>query len=121
MFTVPPGGDGLYYFSTYLLISAGEYGIFNMVVNDVIICSAYGDENSNSGSDVPQATCSAVVDVAEGKGLLLFLGNEFGLNMISVGWSEISPIRTICSCLEQIPQLYVVQNKIYHNFRKLKL
>ena len=67
MLSVPPGGDGLYYFSTYLLVDLGELAYFNMVVNDVIFCSAYGDESSNSGSDYPQATCSAVVDVTEGK------------------------------------------------------
>ena len=67
VFTVPPDGAGLYYFSTYLLVDSGEIGGFNIVLNDVIVCSAYGDESSNSGSDNPQATCSAVVDVTEGK------------------------------------------------------
>ena len=67
MFTVPSGGDGLYYFSTYLLIGGGESAYFNIKVNDVIVCSAWGDESTNSGSDFPQATCSAVVDVTEGK------------------------------------------------------
>ena len=67
MFTVPPGGDRLYYFSTYLLVDLGELAYFNMVVNDEIVCSAFGDEDTNSGSDVPQATCSAVVEVTEGK------------------------------------------------------
>ena len=65
MFTVPPFGDGLYYFSTYLLIDDGEYGSFNMMVNDVLVCTAYGD--GNSGDDLAQATCSTVVGVAEGK------------------------------------------------------
>ena len=35
-----------------------------MVVNDVIVCTAYGD--GVSGPDFPQATCSAVVEVTEG-------------------------------------------------------
>ena len=67
VFTVPPGGEGLYYFSTYLLIDLGEYGVFNIVVNDVVFCTATGDEDTNFGGDLPQATCSAVVDVDEGK------------------------------------------------------
>ena len=67
VFTVPHGGEGLYYFSTYFLVQSGEAAVFNMVVNGVIVCTAYGDENSNSGSDYPQATCSAVADVVEGK------------------------------------------------------
>ena len=67
VFTVPNGGDGLYYFSTYLLVASGHYAHFNMVVNDVIVCTAYGDENSNSGADLPQATCSAVVEVSQGE------------------------------------------------------
>ena len=72
VFTVPPGGDGLYYFSTYLLIDFGEVAVFNIVVNDVIVCSVYGDESSNSGTDNPQVTCSAVVDVTEGRVLFIF-------------------------------------------------
>ena len=65
MFKVPPGGDGLYYFSTYLLVEDGHYAYFNIVLNDVIICSAYGD--GELGGDQTQATCNAVVDVAGGK------------------------------------------------------
>ena len=63
MFTVPPGGDGLYYFSTFLLIDPGEFGSFKMIVNSVVVCTAYGDQSA--GSDTTQATCSAVVDAAE--------------------------------------------------------
>ena len=71
MFTVPSGGDGLYYFSTYLLVYGGEYGVFNIVVNDVIVCTAYRD--SDTGSEWAQSTCSAVMEVAEGKELFTFL------------------------------------------------
>ena len=70
MFTVPPGGSGLYYFSTYLLVYGGEYGVFNIVVNDVIVCTAYRD--SDTESEWAQSTCSAVMDVAEGKELFTF-------------------------------------------------
>ena len=30
VFAVPPAGDGLYYYSTYLLIGGGEYAYFNI-------------------------------------------------------------------------------------------
>ena len=66
MFTVPPGVAGLYYFSTYFLVGPGEYASFDIVVNDVVFCTSWGD-HSILGSDDPQATCSAVVDAAEGK------------------------------------------------------
>ena len=42
VFTVPPGGDGLYYFSTYLLVIEGESGSFEIVVNDVVFCTNWG-------------------------------------------------------------------------------
>ena len=109
MFTVPPGGEGLYYFSTYFLAQSGEVAAFNMVVNDVIVCTAYGDEDTNSGTDSPQATCSAVVDVVEGKFILTPLSrNEIVqpcFDLISVGWSNrsnnshlqlVSKITTLC-------------------------
>ena len=66
VFTVPPGGDWLYFFSTYLLVDNGEYGSFEIVVNDVVFCTSWGDHNI-LGSDNPQTMCSVVVDVVEGK------------------------------------------------------
>ena len=66
MFTVPPGGDGLYYFSTYLLIDDGDLAYFNLVVNDDdILCTAYGDHDS-AGEDYSQAACSAMAQLNEG-------------------------------------------------------
>ena len=62
MFTVPAGGGGLYYLSTFLLVSFAEDAQFSIKVNDVVVASSYGH-----GIDRVQATCSAVVDVTEGK------------------------------------------------------
>ena len=31
---MPPSGDGVYYFSTYVLVQAGEFGQFDMRLND---------------------------------------------------------------------------------------
>ena len=64
-FTVPPGGDGLYYFSTYLLTYFGEYGLFTIRVNGANLCTAFGD-NSYNGDDVQQATCSGLAQLSEG-------------------------------------------------------
>ena len=66
VFTVPPGGDGVYYFFTYLLVQPGEYSYFDMTLNDDVICTAYGDHNHNGTSDYAPGSCSAVVDVAAG-------------------------------------------------------
>ena len=68
MFTVPPGGDGLYYFSTYLLVDAGELASFNMVVNDdVTICTAQGDHSASEvDDDPPQAACSVMAQLNAG-------------------------------------------------------
>ena len=64
-FTVPPGGTGLYYFSTYLGVSVSEYGRFDMVLNDETVCTAEGDSSNVSG-DRSQGLCSMVLDIAEG-------------------------------------------------------
>ena len=67
MFTVPAGGDGVYYFSTYVLVYVGEWGRFNMVLNDDVICTAFPDHDNSGGGDWAPGSCSAVVDVVEDK------------------------------------------------------
>ena len=67
MFTVPPGGDGVYYFSTYLLVDAGEYGNFDMYLNNDVICSTLLDHTSSGVDDYPPGSCSAVVNLVAGK------------------------------------------------------
>ena len=68
VFTVPSGGDGVYYFSTYLEVDYDEYGDFDMLLNDEIICTAVGDHSGQSGAgDYSQAMCSAIVNVMAGK------------------------------------------------------
>ena len=69
VFTVPPSGDGLYYFSTYLLVWTGKVATFNLVVNNVIFCTAQGD-HSVVAIDNPQAACSAMAQLSEGIYLL---------------------------------------------------
>ena len=76
VFTVPPDRSELYLFPAYLLVDAGQFAEFNIVVNDVIVCTTYGDENSNNGTDYPQATCNAVMDVAEVRALFIFTDHK---------------------------------------------
>ena len=66
VFTVPPGGDGVYYFSTYVRVDDGEYGRFDMTLNDDIICTTEPDHTNNGNLDYAPGSCSAVVDVIEG-------------------------------------------------------
>ena len=66
MFTVPSGGGGLYYFSTFFTVWAGKWASFNLVVNDVIICTAYGDHDSSGANDRAQAACSGLAQLTEG-------------------------------------------------------
>ena len=63
---MPSGGDGLYYFSTYLLAQPGESGIFDMTLNDDVICTAAPDHSHNGAYDWATGICSAVVDVVAG-------------------------------------------------------
>ncbi len=64
---MPSGGDGLYYFSTYLQVDYGEYGLFNIRVNEERLCSALGDLSANGGTDYPQGMCSGLAQLTEGK------------------------------------------------------
>ena len=64
VFTVPPGGDGVYYFSTYLYGSQGEFAVFDMRLNDDNICTTRPDHNELN--DFPSGSCSAVVDAVAG-------------------------------------------------------
>ena len=66
MFTVPPGGDGVYYFSMYFMVDSGEYGRFDMFLNDDVICSTHPDHSDNGAGDDAPGSCSAVVDVVAG-------------------------------------------------------
>lgn len=66
LFTVPSGGDGLYYFSTELLVESSQFNIFDININDENLCETIGDDN-NQGSDYPHVSCSGVASLVEGK------------------------------------------------------
>ena len=75
IFTVPSGGDGVYYFSTFLLVSPGEGGRFEMRLNDNVVCTAFGDQDY-SGVDHAQGGCGAMLSVVEGKSTRKFGGSR---------------------------------------------
>ena len=64
-FIVPPGGDGFYYSSTYLLGANNEYGVFNIRVNGERLCTAVTQQLDTPG-DPGQAACSAAIYATEG-------------------------------------------------------
>ena len=68
---MPPGGDGVYYFSTYLLVDYNEVAVFDMTLNDDVICSTRPHHNNSGVNDTPPGSCSAVVDVLTGSLLLI--------------------------------------------------
>ena len=66
MFTVPFGGDGVYYFSIHLVFQHGEAGLVDMGLNDGNICRALGDHSTSGSTDAASGSCSAVINVVAG-------------------------------------------------------
>ena len=64
-FTVPPGGDGYYYFTTYLLVGSADNAAFDIKLNGNLLCTAYNELEETPGDPGP-ATCSAVTYATEG-------------------------------------------------------
>ena len=66
MFTVPPGGDGFYYFSVYLLVQDAETGSFEIQLNGEVVCMAHSQQ-TDSTTDETNTSCGAVAFGTEGK------------------------------------------------------
>ena len=64
-FTVPSDGDGYYYFSTYLLVDAGKFCIFDIQINGDTLCTVRGDKNE-APSDSGLGSCSATTYAVQG-------------------------------------------------------
>ena len=62
---MPHGGDGYYYFSTYIVVQRDELGLFDMLINGDLLCTAWGEVQDTPGDPGP-ATCSAVTYATEG-------------------------------------------------------
>ena len=67
---MPPGGDGFYYFSTFLVVTYYEYGIFDIQINGENLCTAYTDLQGAPEPNPGQAACSGAAYVTEGKNTL---------------------------------------------------
>ena len=65
-FTVPPGGDGYYYFSVYLSISGELYIVFDVKINGQVLCSANSFLSETNSNIREPASCSAVTYAMEG-------------------------------------------------------
>ena len=66
MFTVPPGGDGMYFIYQFMTGDWGEYALFEIRINNVRMCSAHADLDVNGGSDRPSASCGVVASLNAG-------------------------------------------------------
>ena len=66
-FTVPPGGDGFYYFSVYLTVVWHKSGMFDIRINRERICTAFGETDTSRVADTVHTSCSATTYVSEGK------------------------------------------------------
>ena len=72
IFTVPPGGDGFYYFATYLLVQADEWARFEIRINGEVLCTA-DTSQYDTPSDAGQAACSGAIYATEGRQFVLFV------------------------------------------------
>ena len=66
---MPPGGDGMYYFSTFNVVDAGEYAVLNVEVNGDILCQTQHDSN-DSPNERGTGTCAVTQNLQEGETLI---------------------------------------------------
>ena len=76
IFTVPPGREGFYYLSVYLIISSAEFGYFDIVINGDLLCTAFGDQG-DTPLDVGSAACNAATYATEGTAVFLLTTNYY--------------------------------------------
>ena len=61
---MPPGGEGYYYFSTYLIINQAEFGYFDLQINGAVKCTAYTNQELSSRG---LGACNIFTFATEGK------------------------------------------------------
>ena len=83
VFTVPPGGSGWYYFSAFLRGESDEIGVFDVTLNDDVICTTIEDTAGSTGLDAVQGGCGAVVLTVDGKirGAIKSFPSQFFVNL----------------------------------------
>ena len=62
---MPPGGDGFYCWTLYLMGGNGKNSQFDIEMNGERLCSVRMDQQQTS-DDVGQAACSAIAYAAQG-------------------------------------------------------
>ena len=62
---MPPGGDGYYYFSVYLVVQEAELTRFDIEINGESFCTTFGDQQQTPEDD-GQVACSAAAYVVAG-------------------------------------------------------
>ena len=75
IFQIGSGDDGTYYFSTYLSVYFDQWAYFDMEVNNETVCTAFGDHSNIESSEAAHTSCSAVVNVIEGKYVYSFIND----------------------------------------------
>ncbi len=74
VFTVPSGGGGMYYFSTFHVLSHGKFARFRITVNGADACITQVDQDNSgtpSGSDNAVATCGVTRNLSDGGSWLI--------------------------------------------------
>ncbi len=114
IFTVPTGGAGLYYFSSYFLVDVGEYATFSMFNGNQELCRAH-ENKKNSGADYAQAGCSGMAELPDGKftGTFVWRGRDsiwvFWCVMLQLSLQE---LRSRWSMLQELTSLHCWQNTL---------
>ena len=63
---MPPGGDGFYYFSVFLIVDGAEFAYFDVELNGQLICTVFSDLTQSSSDNTETTTCSGVAYAVEG-------------------------------------------------------
>ena len=56
---MPPGGEGFYYFSVYLVVVNPEFGYFDLQINGETFCTSFAEQTDTPNNDGP-TSCTAV-------------------------------------------------------------
>ena len=86
---MPPGGDGFYYFSTYLTGIFAEFSIFDLQINGDVLCTVNLDQTESSADALQSACTSATYATAGTKIEELQFKPEYFPIICAVLWSMI--------------------------------
>ncbi len=63
---VPSGGAGTYFLTLYLVLYPQYFGLFEIQVNGMQVCGAWGDNDNDDLGDSAHTSCNAVAQLQEG-------------------------------------------------------